>query len=718
MEEFINREIETHKLEDIVQSDCKVSIIFSHEGIGKSCFIEHFINEFFEDKAIIIKNKELDFVENVDKYYFADKICENICNKSDSNIISKILNMMNNSNIKPNISLTYKNWFSLNFEINNKFRLLQELIVNLLKNKKEKIVIYIDNINKIDFQSMVFINQIIDQVPNVFFILEFRLGKEEKFPTRLIEFFRNNKISYDCIELKKLNCEHLYRVMQNNNIINIDSVINEYDTFDGNLKELILMNVNKSEKRLELDKDENFILEFIDLANGQLSLNEIYKIIHSYPGSNKYFLPRHTIIDIVDGMRTKGLIDFNLSQKLYLTSLGKNYVKNSEEFLITEILSNYYIPIIIVNKSELCLQGLKILLPLLTKNADSRIKKILPSLHNNIVISKCNKKIIDDIYNNIDLNADNDEVRIELIKLYISFGDYNSAMDKIKFFIDRADDTTIVLYATLISHINSADIAEKEVEKLLSKVISKEAKSAIYTCMVALYMKIKCSYDVLDYVDKLKENNKITQLDLNIINKNISIYYNFQTANKMLNNSLSYFEVNNMNKLSIATKITLATRLAQNGDTGNACRILNEILDTDYISELDYIYAINNKAVIRMLEGDFKNIKENDLVNNYKYMQDEYSKLLIANNLLIYYCNVNDYIKAKEYADKLETVGYTRYKFESYLLLTYLNLRNYYQKINVNKISFFNQQLQTLLDDCTDDEIKPYIKSIIDGTQL
>ena len=74
MKNFVNRKEETFKLKQIIDDNLNVGIIFSHEGIGKSCFIEHFISEDIkEDPFIIIKNEELGFIENVEKYYFADK---------------------------------------------------------------------------------------------------------------------------------------------------------------------------------------------------------------------------------------------------------------------------------------------------------------------------------------------------------------------------------------------------------------------------------------------------------------------------------------------------------------------------------------------------------------------------------------------------------------------------------------------------------------------
>lgn len=119
-----------------------------------------------------------------------------------------------------------------------------------------------------------------------------------------------------------------------------------------------------------------------------------------------------------------------------------------------------------------------------------------------------------------------------------------------------------------------------------------------------------------------------------------------------------------------------------------------------------------------MLENDFESVRIKDLINYHKYIQDEYTKLLVTNNLLIYYCNMNNYEEAEQYAKELENVGFDKYKFESYLLLTYLNLRFFYQKVNANKIQFFNNKLQKLLDDCRDDNIREYIKSMIDGSEL
>ena len=718
MKEFVNRREETDKLNDIVNSDFKVSVVYSHEGIGKSCFIENFIKNFLNDKAIIIKNEELDFGSNIEKYFFANKIFEEIIKRADKTKISLLWDKISKFfNVTPSISLPLFS-FELDLDINEKFRLYQDLIIKLLEEQKNRIIIYIDNIEKIDYQSIIFISQLLDKTSNLFFILEFKLLKEEKYPIKLIEQLKNNKISYNCIELRKLSIEHTYKVMQNNDLENIDKLIGDYDSFDGNLKQVILMNEKNDKKCITLDKDAYFLLEFIDLTKGELSCDEIYEVIHSYPAANRIFLPLNEINGYIDEMHSEHLVNLNFAQKIYITSLGKKVMKKDNESLITAMLSNYYIPIIINDKAEQCLQGLKILLPLLTKNADSQITKILPSLHNNIVLSRCNKKIIDDIYDNIDYNSDNDDVRIELIKLYISFGDYKTAFCKIKKLIDNANDETKVLYATLISHICSVETAETKVIELLSQVHTKEARSAIQTCLVSLYMKINNSENVLRYVKHLKEDNKITEIDLKIINKNISIYYDFQNANIKLKDSLLYFEGHNMSKLAIATKITLATRLAQKGYTNDALSKLDDILNTKYISELDYIYVTNNKAVIKMFENDFQAIKVKDLINNYKYIQDEYSKLLIANNLLIYYCNIDNYDEAAIYAKILENAGFTKYKFESYLLLTYLNLKYYYQKVNANKIQYYDKKIYELLDVCKDKDIRDYINNIISGSSL
>lgn len=717
MKDFINRENETYKLGTTIESDYKVSIIFSYEGIGKSCFIEHFISNYLNNTAIIIKNDELDFKNNIEKYFFADKICETIINQTYNSFVLKLINEISNFKLKPSISFTY-NWFSLNLEINNKFNILQQIIIEILKNKNEKLIIYIDHVEKIDYDSLIFIKHILEEVPNIFLLLEFKLENNEKFPNNLVKFWEDNKLKCMCIKLEKLSLEHMQTVMENNNISNIGDLIGNYDEFDGNLKELILMNNNTLESCPKLDKEEEFLLEFINLTRGELSYEEISIIIHSYPLSNEFFFPLQAINNYIDELKKYGFVGFNSLKKVFITPIGKKFLKNNNEYLISEMLINYYIPIISEDKSEFCLQGLKIILPLLTKNADARIKTILPFLHKNIVISRCNKEIIDEIYNDINFNSDNDDVRIELIKLYISFGDYKSAMEKIEHLMIDPDDTIRVLYATLISHLLPADNSENKVIEILSQVTNYKEKSALFTCLVALYMKIKPSCEVLNYVKDLKNNNNITIEDLNIINKNISIYYDFDTAKKMLNDCILYFENHDIKKLEIASKITLSTRLAQKGFTEKAHEQLNDILNIDNISQLDYLYSTNNLFVINMLSENFENIKVKDLINAYDYIQDEYTKLLVSNNLLIYYCNINSYGEAEKYAKELESIGFDKYKFESYLLLTYLNLKYYYQKVDENKIQTYNEKLKTLLIKCNDKNKKEYINSMINCSKV
>lgn len=356
------------------------------------------------------------------------------------------------------------------------------------------------------------------------------------------------------------------------------------------------------------------------------------------------------------------------------------------------------------------MQGLKILLPIFSKNADYRIAQLLPSLSRNITPLRCEKSTLDDLYLHIDLNADNDDIRISLIRIYIQLGEYKDAYKKIKEILHRGNDLVKVLYATLLSHLYPDEKTEGVINNLLTTV-GPEARSALYTCLVALYMKTRETKSVLDYVAKIKAKKELTTLDSYIIDKNISIYFNFVTAKKMLLHATVYFTNNNMDRLKIASCISIATRLTQEGKLDKAKTLLNTIQNSSDLSEVDYMYICNNNAVIDLLAAKENKSTIRNIKNAYFYIQDEYTKLLATNNLLIYYTNQHKFDDAKKFAEELETVGFDKYKFEDYLHLTYLNLRYYYKNIDSNKFELYSNKLLELKKKCAGTELSLYIKS-------
>ncbi len=124
----------------------------------------------------------------------------------------------------------------------------------------------------------------------------------------------------------------------------------------------------------------------------------------------------------------------------------------------------------------------------------------------------------------------------------------------------------------------------------------------------------------------------------------------------------------------------------------------------------DLNYIDNNLSVLDMLEYRISKNTINKLKEAYSFCKDHYTRVLIANNILLYYVLINDLEKAKVYADEIEKEGLTLYKFDDYLHLAYLNLRFFYNKVNNSeKEDYYNGKLKELQETCHSDELKAYI---------
>lgn len=708
MDKFVNRTEDSKEVKRLLSTQERVHIIYSTAGTGKSSLILHVLKNYASDRFIIIPSEELIFSNRADKFYFAEKICDCLFEILDINVIKKFLYRFIDHSVKFGTSVTAI-FATLNLEFNRQFSIMQECVIDCLKGYEKPLIIYLENVHKIDYHSLQFIIRIIRETSSVNFVFEYQTDIIGDVPSDIISQLQQSRIGVNCWEIKMLDWNHVCEILKNSKLPLLKDSRKDYYTSNGNLKKLLAYNAFINNKDIDLEDDHLFLLEFISMTQGELGCQEISTIISKYPGSNDYFLPLIQINEYISDLLDYELIG-KLKEKLYITTSGLQYRNKTKDDLIIEMLSSYYIPLINNQNNNACLQGLKILLPIFTKNADDRISKLLPSLSRNIYPLRCNKTIIDDIYAHIDSNPDNDDIRAILIRIYIQLGNYNDAYKKVKAIEYRGNDTIKILYATLLSHLYPNEETEYIINNLLNDV-GTEAKSALYTCLVALFMKTREKKIVLEYVEEVKKIGVLTEVDANIIDKNISIYFGFENAKKMLLQTSKYFKNNNMITMRIATCITMAMRLAQNGSLTKAQTLLNIISKSSHLSELDYMYISNNNAVINLLSGKENNTTLRNLKNAYYYIQDEYTKLLVTNNLLIYHTIHHNFDIAKQFAEELEEVGFSIYKFEDYLHLTYLNLRFYYKTIDRNRFELYSNKLKELEQLCSESELSQYIKS-------
>ena len=113
-----------------------------------------------------------------------------------------------------------------------------------------------------------------------------------------------------------------------------------------------------------------------------------------------------------------------------------------------------------------------------------------------------------------------------------------------------------------------------------------------------------------------------------------------------------------------------------------------------------------------MLENKISEKTINKFKEAYSFCTDHYTRLLIANNILIYYVQVNNLEKAILYANEIEENGLNIYNFDDYLHLAYLNLRFYYEKVGDEiKIKHYNLKLKELQEKCDSKELIEYISA-------
>ena len=711
MDKFVNRTQDTNKIKNILKTQNRVHIISSTAGTGKSSLIVHVLGTYMTDRFITVESDELLFSDKAEKWYFAEKICDGLIDILDVNKVKAHLYKYIDRDIKFGASITAV-FASLNLEFNTKISIMQECIIDCLKKYDIPLMIHIENAHKIDYNSLQFIIRTIKETTCTNFIFECQINAIGCMPTHIISILQQAQIGINYWEIKMLDWNHVCEILENKQLPLLEESKARYLASNGNLKDLLSYNSFKHNVDIELENEHFFLLGFIALTQGELSQREISEIIINYPTTSDYFLPLVKILEYTSDLLQYQLVGKN-KEKIYITHLGLQYRKRSKDNLIIEMLANFYVPIINQGKSNekaLCLQGLKILLPIFSQNADSRIAQLLPSLSRNITPLRCEKSTLDALYLNIDHNADNDDIRIILIRIYIQLGEYKDAYEKVKEILYRGNDLVKVLYATLLSHLYPNEKTEGVINKFLTTV-GPEAKSALYTCLVSLYVKTKETKSVLDYVAKIKSKKELTTLDSCIIDKNISIYFDFTTAKRMLLHAVTYFTKNNMERLRIASYITIATRLTQEGELDKAKTLLKTVQNSKDLSELDYMYICNNNAVIDLLSAKENKSTIRNIKNAYFYIQDEYTKLLATNNLLIYYTKQHKFSDAKEYAEELETIGFDKYKFEEYLHITYLNLRYYYKSIASDKFELYSDKLLELQKKCKGTALSLYIKS-------
>ena len=719
MSDFVNRKKELKKLYENIEKDVRVNIIYSLKGRGKSSMIAHAFESMNDIYYINVSSEELLGKVYAEDYFFIKLIAEELCNTLPLSFVKKMGTKLGRSST--NISFSLSAFFAgIGFDSPKRYKVLQSSIIKSVKGINKNIFIHIENMQKIDSPSLKFLAKLVNETTNVFLCLEYIIEKNNSMIIDSSAVYLKFNISPKYIELNSLEWAHVCNIFENLKLDIDEDLKQEYLSLNGDIKTLIFNHENQVIENIELNQDEHFLVNFVMLTSAELDRNKIYQILQNYEKSYfKYALGR--LQNIINGMINKELIS-EIAGHLYVTKIGLKYADTKYTILATEILATYYIPIIESHQkliSKEIIKGIKILVPLLVKNNDGRIKKIVPYIKTYLLPLNYNKNIIDNLFACINNVSQNEELFFCLINIYISLGCYNDVLPKLEENYIKNPKYNI-LHAIALIHVRpEKTITEKIIKKYIHNEVDNEYISSLYTCLIALYMKTKPSEFVINFVREIYNSNLITIQDQKVINKNISIYYDYSEAVDTIKDSIKYFKHHNMIRFAIASYITLATRYAQNGNLDRGKRILELLEKSIYLSEEDLVYIDNNLANIEIYSGNITEKTYDSLMNAYVFLDDEYTKMLSVNNLLVYYTLVKDFSSAQIYVSKIEDIGFERYKFDEYLHLSYMNLLFYYTSISDNtNITKYIDKLEQLKVNCQSLELKKFIDKTTNNCSL
>ena len=717
--ELVNHEIEIKKYKEFLDDNQKAFVIFSKEGVGKTSFIQHVSKASTNKQYINVSAKDISMENHATDFYFIKKFINSL-NSMFPSKCKKIIELLS-KDFPVDVSFSINAFFaSINLEPHFKDSTLKRLLINVIKSINKPLYIHVENVEKIDRPSLVFFIRVIKEIDDIFFFFEC-VDENARICQALNEQFKEYSVNVQYIEIKKLDWKQVRKVFQGLNLYINDKEKDLYNQLDGNIKTLIFNHQIESSKELNLDKDRQFILDFISNCFLGITITEIHYILKEYDRTFLYKFSISKIEKHLNFLQDMGCV-FTNERYYYSTDFGVKNTTTIHTKLINSILSNYYFPIIESgnkNNIDIIIKGLRTLIALYVKYHDVRLKNLIPYIEVYLLPLSFNTKIINELYEYIKDYSGTDiiEIKLILIRIYIRLGSFETAYEKLKE-IDTHSDLKNVLLATTMVHLYPND---SQTQKFILDSInsSRDAKivSALYTCLVSLNMRIKSTLELKQYIEDI-DFTKMSNIDMHIIRKNLSIYSNNLEAITSLKKSFRFFRNEGYNHLLVATGITLATRYAQSGNLKNAKRVI-KLLERDCVlTEEDQAYIDNNLSSIDLLSNMRDETTYERLINTFYFCEDEYSKLLVANNLLIYYTQMNNLNKAKEFVQLIEDIGLNKYKFDEYRHLTILNLIYYYSYVNNSKRNMYIYKLSELYDGCFSSELKKYIGAFLKKEKL
>lgn len=733
---FINREKERNDFKkdyekNIQTQISQVYIIEASHGIGKSQFISE-VSKFFSNYPLDIDQYDYDkelstfkrMVLELDKtsLEYGYDTFETFYKKKSLNaaglkLLLKVTALFGQlwakskgvemgSDLLPDLSVTPKK-FLLNAQTENIFEYAKYVFSTVHMH------VIFHQISAIDSGSLDLISKLIIDSKGCIFIFESD-SKESSF--RIEQYLQNSRrIFYKKYHLNKLDHRHLQTYIHQllhdlkMEVYSIESDILNESVEKGDLTEIaiILKDYNDRLKKdtstqirgtreiiQNLSKVQSALLILIGHANGKLKKDELRAIINELiiPLDNSDFilLKEKNLIEIKGDYVSLLPLVYEIYDDEYMSApkyaVASAFIKNLNDKL-NQAYNNRYIDILVeyyLKKKQY--YQLKSVLPLIAK----RLKEFNTQAERVDYFMKFN-------VNRQELLENDKNFPVMFAKIAYDANLYFEAMNFIDL-VKKEDEETIFIKALLLNRCEDFVHSNEYIEEKLkgnNEYCSIWFKLSLIQMMNLIQLNRRNEAVII--FNRLKSYTHETLYPYLIRLSNV-FYDNYEDRVKVVETITDEFFKTNDKEYSGLHAIYLAYLYALTGQSKRAENAL--LMARDFFgNNLIYNHMIlHNEATIKFhnheIDTDIPVLLNNAKVTAY----DEYDKLAINNNLLVYYILSNNvsYIECQHIVLELETMLDHTY-FKRFVDKIYYNLYHYYVKMyNFEKIEYYGAKLQDL----------------------
>ncbi len=725
-----------------------VSIVYGKSGVGKSFFAKELLLRYYNYIGIKVV---VPTINNTPENYYIERIAQSIDGLSPANnypsffsffkkksnqrkgkkYIESLKNIILDEHIIGKLIKETIDFVSLENQDEIKQKLfsskssdiqilLKEYISYIVCNYM--IILNIENIHNIDAASLDYLNDFVPNSLQSVFIFEYTISHETderkgvseiyNIFSDLLQFQEQSKLFFAATYLEKLSKEDVYKIIEQYGISEaFDSLFVNYDGDLRLLKHLqltyqrdkSLFSRVRGEKldyrryHLEhIDKDQLYILALIIVHKGILPYDQLY-FIYEYKKTQSLLI---NIDDEIQKLVEEDLIIVNKdSHNIYIKhdSTSESFSSNKEFQRIRHLAYNTWINYYenILSKAHYAKvteeNALTMLFHFYFNHIPQRLEalfsRIKDYIFKNIVHPISARNFIYPLVENLDSKTKNYQKNcLEIVNLFYSLHMYNDAHEVLRKANSKDEKYNLFLSAILNRKGNneaSLDFIEKQQKKKLSprlNLIFNTIKLVSLRSLNRFEEMLNCYEEIIS-----NENILTKEIEYGFFLRISEVCLSPELAVKNILKSIKFFDKDDLERSN--SQVTLSILYIRSGRLTEAKNLLEsaKIYLSSRITEKHVIN--NNLAVINLYNNDINEETEQLLLDALITGIGSFNRIVILNNLLIYYCKINNQNQATICVEKISNL--IKKEADKALHRTcYYNIAYFYK-------SFENEQLAT-----------------------